>query len=220
MNSSIRPENIEKIINSVERYNPENLPALEKYLALQCSGQEHDLMANLAILKMYQFNPQLVNHQIVCSILIKALTAIPNSDFNLCLYLLNEQIISEASVAKVVSLHKILEEARYEEFWSKIGSDSDYKELLSDVVSFEKEIRTMIAKNIAITYQVVSLKHLEGYLNIKGQELENFVKEQGWTKQEENVTIPLNKDNEAKQIVITENIKFEQLTKILCHSSA
>lgn len=47
-----RPENIANIINGVERYNPENIDALENYLNHQCENGQYDCEANLAILKL------------------------------------------------------------------------------------------------------------------------------------------------------------------------
>ena len=43
------------------RYNPENAPHLEKYVGAQCAAgrSAYDLDANLALLKLYQFNAHL-----------------------------------------------------------------------------------------------------------------------------------------------------------------
>jgi hypothetical protein len=42
----------------------------------------------------YQFNPALAKEPVIVKILVKALTAIPAPDFNLCLYLLAEHAVS------------------------------------------------------------------------------------------------------------------------------
>ena len=47
-----RPQNIQVLIDGVERYNPENVPILEEYLAAQCKEGTYDCMANLALLKL------------------------------------------------------------------------------------------------------------------------------------------------------------------------
>ena len=41
----------------VSRYNPENIKTLEHYVELQAREKGYDLEANLALLKLYQFNP-------------------------------------------------------------------------------------------------------------------------------------------------------------------
>ncbi|KAI7869575.1 armadillo-type protein [Spinellus fusiger] len=89
-----RPQAIQSLIDGVERYNPGNINVLEEYLNAQCKNGEYDLMANLAVLKLYQFNPNLANTSVIINILAKALTAVPAPDFNLCLYLLSEQAVS------------------------------------------------------------------------------------------------------------------------------
>jgi hypothetical protein len=48
-----RPAEIATIIKGVERYNAQSLPVLEAYLQeRQLAGDEYDLLANLAILKL------------------------------------------------------------------------------------------------------------------------------------------------------------------------
>lgn len=45
---------------------------------------------------------------------------------------------------------------------------------------------------------------------MKGKAFSEFVKAQGWTETNGVTSIPINKDNEAKTTVLTENIKFER----------
>ncbi|SPO30355.1 Eukaryotic translation initiation factor 3 subunit K [Ustilago trichophora] len=85
-----RPEHIEQLISGVDRYNPQNLDVLHDYLAQQLDDGSYDLLANLAILKLYQFNPADFNYVVVINILLKALVAAPFPDFNLCVSLLGE----------------------------------------------------------------------------------------------------------------------------------
>src|SRR5947208_3277514 len=54
---SSRSEVIQQLIDGVDRYNPDNVSILEEYLATQCQNEEYDLMANLAILKLYVGRP-------------------------------------------------------------------------------------------------------------------------------------------------------------------
>lgn len=72
------------------RYNPDNLGTLERYVEIQARENAYDLEANLAVLKLYQFNPRMFNIDITQLILLKALTNFPHSDFILCKCLLNE----------------------------------------------------------------------------------------------------------------------------------
>ncbi|ORX56415.1 ARM repeat-containing protein [Hesseltinella vesiculosa] len=210
-----RPESIQKLIDGVERYNPENLEVLEAYLDNQCKNGTYDLMANLAILKLYQFNPTKAKDNVVVSILAKSLTAIPSPDFNLCLYLLSER---STGVTQLTTLQQLLEQSNYAKFWT-LYNDSTYKQLTSQVAGFEDAIRQLIARVITMSHQSISASVVQKYLALTGDAFTKFIQEQQWSQQGDVVVIPVNKDNEAKAIVVRENIKFEQLTKVIGYSN-
>lgn len=48
-----RPENIDAILNGLDRYNPETTGIFQDYIAQQCESQTYDCFANLALLKLY-----------------------------------------------------------------------------------------------------------------------------------------------------------------------
>ena len=45
------------MLQGIERYNSDNIKNLEHYVDLQAREMWYDLEANLAFLKLYQFNP-------------------------------------------------------------------------------------------------------------------------------------------------------------------
>ena len=47
-----RPENIDAILNGLDRYNPETTAIFQEYVAQQCENQTFDSYANLALLKL------------------------------------------------------------------------------------------------------------------------------------------------------------------------
>ena len=63
-------------------------------MEIQSRENAYDLEANLAVLKLYQFNPHNYNTDIVAQILLKALTNYPHTDFILCKCLLSETHVS------------------------------------------------------------------------------------------------------------------------------
>ncbi|CAH1759223.1 7927_t:CDS:2 [Entrophospora sp. SA101] len=190
----IRPELIKSLIDGVDRYNPDNVSILEEY----------------------QFNLHLVNDQVIVNILVKALTAIPNPDFNLCLYLLQESSLSDENISKLYDAQKLIEEGKYQEFWKMYETDESFKELTSEAVGFEDAIRKVIMKIISMAYQNISADLLREYLNYGSspnddESFKEFIKSQGLELAENNlVNIPTNIDNEAKPTVIRENIKFDR----------
>ncbi|XP_014749000.1 PREDICTED: eukaryotic translation initiation factor 3 subunit K [Sturnus vulgaris] len=76
--------NVGKLLRGIDRYNPENLATLERYVETQAKENAYDLEANLAVLKLYQFNPAFFQTGVTAQILLKALTNLPHTDFTLC----------------------------------------------------------------------------------------------------------------------------------------
>ncbi|ORZ01255.1 armadillo-type protein [Syncephalastrum racemosum] len=210
-----RPTPIQSLIDSVERYNPDNVQVLEDYLATQCKNGQYDLQANLALLKLYQFNPQSAKESVIVNVLVKSMTAVPAPDFNLCMYLLAEYAGSE-SIQNLVSLQQLLEQSRYVQFWSTYAS---HKALTANVAGFEEAIREVIAKIVAMSYQAIKTTELQAYLALNGDAFNQFCAQKNWEIKDSSVLIPINKDNEAKTVVVRENIKFEQLTKVIGYSN-
>jgi len=99
----------------------------------------------------------LINDQVVNNILVKALTTLPEPDFNLCLYLLNDQMANEEPVVRLIALQDLLEQARYTDFWKIYESDDIYKELTAEVLGFEDAVRaSMLIFTPVMTWSVES----------------------------------------------------------------
>ncbi|KAF2219899.1 armadillo-type protein [Elsinoe ampelina] len=224
-----RPEHIDAILNGLDRYNPETTGTFQDYVQQQCDNQTYDCYANLALLKLYQFNPHLSRDETVTNILVKALTVFPSPDFSLCLSLLpTHTLVSpssngtngasnppEGSIAQAVQklnqLHSQLNNAQYENFWSSIDGDDLYSDLIADVQGFEELMRVRMAVVISQCMQSVDRSILEGWLNLSGDKFDKFVKDVcGWKIEGDKVEIPLNKENEARSTVVRESVKFEQ----------
>ena len=59
---------IKTMLQGIERYNPENIKTLEHYVELQAREKGYDLEADLALLKLYQFNPSYSNLKVVVQV--------------------------------------------------------------------------------------------------------------------------------------------------------
>ncbi|KAL9125869.1 MAG: hypothetical protein Q9217_004982 [Psora testacea] len=92
-----RPAHIDTILNGLDRYNPETTTIFQDYVTQQCEDRTYDCYANLALLKLYQFNPHLTREDTVTAILTKSLTVFPAPDFSLCLHLLPPHILGTPS---------------------------------------------------------------------------------------------------------------------------
>ena len=77
-------------------------------------------------------------------------------------------------------------------------------------------MRVRIAVVVSQCMQEVQREVLEGWLSLKGQKFDHFVREVcGWSIDGSSVQIPLNKDNEARGTVVRENVKFEQFGRMI-----
>ncbi|CAE6480803.1 unnamed protein product [Rhizoctonia solani] len=226
-----RPEVIDQLVDGVDRYNPHNAGLLEDYLYHQIREKEYDCLANLAILKLYQFNPDLYNPDVVINILIKSLTAAPACDFNLCVALLGErqahgepdplpgalQILSQLSTQLLA--------CRFPAFWTFYRSDacSNLRENYTvEVVGFEDSVREAAVRAVTAAFKTITRKRLGSYLDLDDLDLDSYVESLGWDLDTATgvITIPPNPDNQPVATVIRENIQLPQLAKIISQAQA
>ena len=184
-----------------DRYNPSNVGILEDYLYHQIRSQEYDCLANLAILKLwgylpfdanrylsdldrtcsYQFNPDLYNPDVVINILIKALTASPFPDFNLCVSLLDERVPSvnqdepdplPSLLPVLISLHTLLQQCKFPKFWEDFHSDEldNLRDNYTvECVGFEDAIREVVVRAVKGTFSRIGTERLGNYLDLNGE---------------------------------------------------
>nr|KMM64570.1 hypothetical protein CPAG_00922 [Coccidioides posadasii RMSCC 3488] len=240
-----RPAHIDAILNGLDRYNPETTAVFQDYVVQQCEDRTFDCYANLALLKLYQFNPPLLNAETVTNILAKALTVFPSPAFSLSLALLPAYTQPYATsptqattanlpmqtadfveaVQKLTHLSTLLESAQYTAFWSTLNSDDLYADLTADVAGFEELIRIRIAVEVGKAFREIGADVLMGWLDMRGMEtLEKFVVDVcGWevdkSKAEgENgviVRVPRNKENEARGEVKGEKVGIEMFGRVV-----
>ncbi|KAL8900613.1 MAG: hypothetical protein Q9207_005608 [Kuettlingeria erythrocarpa] len=236
-----RPDHINEILNSLDRYNPETTTILQDYVTQQCEDRSYDCYANLALLKLYQFNPHLLRDETTTNILTKSLTVFPSPDFSLCLHLLPSYILSPPTsasapqnnpssnpapgdaplteaVQKLAHLNTLLSSAKYRQFWNTLNSDDLYADLIADVGGFEDLMRLRIAITVGQSCREVERGVLEGWLGLEGEKFEHFVVEVcGWGVDSTRgvVVVPVNKENEAKGTVVREEVKFEQFARVI-----
>jgi len=227
-----RPEHIDAILNGLDRYNPETTQVFQDYVTEQCESKTYDCYANLALLKLYQFNPHLTKDETITNILVKSLTVFPSPDFSLALHLLPPHILTPAStlsalpaagdaplseaVQKLNVLNNLLAQASYSAFWGTLDSDDLYADLIADVAGFEELIRIRIALTISQSVREIDRAVLESWLGLQGETFNKFVNGVcGWEIEGIVVKVPLNKENEAKSTIVRENVKMEQFSRVI-----
>lgn len=149
--------NITSIYHYPSRYNPEHLTTIENHVREQSKSNNYDLEANLAVLKLYQFNPHLLNLEVTNLILLKALTNFPHTDFTLCKCLLLPNQVADETVQEIIFLADILEKCDFELFWAKILRSP---ELVLNITGFYDSIRKYVCHVVGITFQTIARDYL------------------------------------------------------------
>ncbi|KAI6031869.1 ARM repeat-containing protein [Pisolithus microcarpus] len=200
----LTPSTRTELIENLDRYNPSNVGILEDYLYHQIRSEEYDCLANLAILKLYQFNSDLYNPDVVVNILLKALTAEPFPDFDLCTSLLDDRLIL---LPILTNLYNLLHQCRFPAFWTFYHSDeleSLRENYIVECVGFEEAVREVAARAVKATFTRIGLDRLGTYvdpirssLTFSGLELESWIEKQGWSldTSTRTISIPSNPDN-------------------------
>lgn len=202
---------------------------MEDYLQSQVSTGDYDLLANLAILKLYQFNPQLSNPDVIINILTKALVAtVHGPDFNVCLALLREPAAilqdidsDEDSFTQTMPflqrLHDLVRACQFTKFWAEFNGSSEAATLLrsspnyfSAHKDFIPKLRHQFASSIAASFRRVRLSQLSRWLDLQEKELAAWCKEAGWEIEGDVAVVPKNGDNDVKAGVVKENVQLKR----------
>ena len=198
----------------IERYNPENIKTLEHYVELQAREKGYDLEANLALLKLYQFNPTYSNLQVVAQILLKSLTNLPHTDFVLCKCLLSQEVLEDSKITNILYLADLLEMCQFKVFWEQIHNQGD---LVKSVTGFEDSIRKFVCHVISITYQTIPEKVIGELLGLVQENAVTFWMEQyGWKQSGDTGLVTVSNQEEIiKTRNITEKIDIESVASIM-----
>ena len=129
----------------------------------------------------YQFNPVLYNPDVVINILIKALTALPHPDFNLCVALLGERpIVSNLDepdplpslLPPLMELYGMLQQCRFSQFWSLYRShklESLRDNYTIECADFEDSVREVVVRSVQAVFTKIGVVRLGTYLDLEGE---------------------------------------------------
>uniref|UniRef100_J3SFF8 Eukaryotic translation initiation factor 3 subunit K n=1 Tax=Crotalus adamanteus TaxID=8729 RepID=J3SFF8_CROAD len=179
-----------KLLKGIDRYNPENLVTLQHYVETQAKENAYDLEANLAVLKLYQFNPNLFQVSVTAQILLKALTNLPHTDFTLCKCMIDQAHQEESPIRQILYLGELLENCHFQAFWQAL--DKNMK-LLDGIVGFEDSVR-------------------------KYNQLKSWMSKYGWVETEAGAIFICNQEENIKPKNIVEKIDFDSVSSIMASS--
>ncbi|KAK6183562.1 hypothetical protein SNE40_011019 [Patella caerulea] len=207
---------VAQLLKGIDRYNPENLATLERYVEMQVKENTYDLEASLAVLKLYQFNPSYFQTQITSLILLKALTNLPHTDFILCKCLIDTAKLEEEQLKGVIKIADMLEMCQFKDFWDYVREEED---LISGVLGFEDSIRKFICHVVSATFQTVEKSYLQEVLGgINDLQINQWISKYGWSVQANGVVFVNAQDDNIKTKNIREKITFDSVAAIMATS--
>ncbi|XP_074242497.1 eukaryotic translation initiation factor 3 subunit K isoform X2 [Saimiri boliviensis] len=201
--------NVGKLLKGIDRYNPENLATLERYVETQAKENAYDLEANLAVLKLYQFNPAFFQTTVTAQILLKALTNLPHTDFTLCKCMIDQAHVSFLPWAGVgVNGGARIKQALDENM-----------DLLEGITGFEDSVRKFICHVVGITYQHIDRWLLAEMLgDLSDSQLKVWMSKYGWSADESGQIFICSQEESIKPKNIVEKIDFDSVSSIMASS--
>ncbi len=204
-------------LKGIERYNPNNIPKLEEYVDLQATENGYDLEANLALLKLYQFNPNMQNIEYVCKVLLKSLTNLPHTDFTLCKSLLNLEVLDDQTVKSIQFLADLLETGSFKEFWEKM-KNPDLARLTRFISGFEDAMRKFVCHVISNMYKEITEERLCEFLGVTDEAVVNqWIAKNGWKSGESSFVLISKQEELIKTKKITEKIEMESVAGVMAN---
>lgn len=222
-----RPDEIDAILEGLDRYNEESIAVLEKYVQSQANGPANDIVANLALLKLYQFYPRQAKDELILTVLTKALVRFYSADFTSAMHLLPPHLlVSEpasddslaAQVQRLFKLYGLLDSARYGEFWSLFERDESYADAVADVVGFEDDLRLSIARTVKVSCRQVAVPVFRAWVHLSENRFPEWVASVlKWEIKDDRVLVPVSSETmiSSKLTITNENVRFEQLSRII-----
>jgi len=208
---------IRNMLRGIELYNPNNIGELQEYLNEQCAENTYDLEANLAILRLYQFNTNQIDKKAIINILLKTLTALPNPDFILCKSLIDPNFFEEEEIdpnlKHVLNLHQLLEICDFKKFWTELRSDPA---VYLGIAGFDDSIRKFICYVVKITYQTIDKTTLCELLGgLDDSQLKYWINLNSWKEIDDDYVFISNQEELIKSKNIKEKIEFDSVARVV-----
>lgn len=201
-----------------EYFDHRAVPQLEEYLDEQVQSGTYDFEANKALLKLYQFFPDLCKPEIVALMLAKALMNAPSTDFMALMYIVPPSVHRSEPVSSLKRGADSLETAQFVDFWQTCA-EGDMPPLIETVPGFTKHIRVFIVHTLATTFQSVARQNLEQCLDLDGAELEAFIAANSdvvtMAPGGQEFKFNLNEFNQIQPKKFKESVEFDKILKTI-----
>lgn len=150
--------------------------------------------------------------EITYTILLKALTNLPHTDFVLCKCLLLPSQVQDDTIKEIMYLADILEQCDFGLFWDRVKNKPD---MYRKIGGFFDSVRKFVCHVVGITFQTIKKDYLARLLgDVDEHSLRIWIKKYGWKEQGQLVFISTQDDN-IKTKNITEKIEFDNLAQLM-----
>eukprot|EP00667_Euglena_gracilis_P020741 EG_transcript_22514 len=184
---------------------------LEEYVTQQLKENTFDMDANLHLLKLYQIFHSKASIDGIRKVLLKALMNLRQNAFTLALYLIPEKQQADSQVEVLAELARLLEVAKYDEFWKKAETSKD---IVQAATGFNHAVRDFILDVLLMTYRTVDMPFLIEALNLKETELKTYLQMKSMKVEGGYVQFPENQFTALKPRATPQNVQFDQIAKI------
>ena len=207
-------EEARQAMQGLHRLNPEKLDFYINYLKFQVEHGFYDVDANLNILKLYQFSPNLITRDtagIVHQILVKALMQLPKPDYVLCRAQLSQDLIDDPLTKKIDAVATLLETCQFAELWTTVD-----QEKIFEMKGFRECVRNFVVHVIKLTYKNIEkdfLLQMLGPLD-PNESIDQILEENNWVIDGNGVFIG-HKEEMAESKEIVEKMSIDVVQPLL-----
>ncbi|CAM9513889.1 unnamed protein product [Chrysoparadoxa australica] len=201
-----------------EYFDHRAVPQLEEYLKEQVNTNTYDFEANKALLKLYQFFPDLCNTEMVALVMAKATMNLPRTDLLALSYFVPEQATQNEPVSALKKSAVALESAKFAEFWGIVSTSLE--SFLAKVPGFKEQIRLFIASALSVTFQSIARDAFAESLGLtEPAQVDAFVKDNSEmlsaSPDGKRIKFQLNEFNQSQPKRFRESIEFDRILRVV-----
>jgi len=203
-------------MQGLARLNPEKLDFYIDYLKFQVEHGFYDSDANLNILKLFQFSPDLITRTSIDTvhlILIKALMQLPTPDYVFCRAQLSQDMLENDITKKIDEVSTMLETCQFVQFWNTIATEK----MFSEMTGFIDSAKAFICHVVGLTYKNIEASFLQQMLGpLSENEFSGLLVTMGWVISEDGSSVFVgHKEEMVESKEIVEKMPIDIVSPIL-----
>lgn len=166
-------------VRGADRYKPEKEEELVKEAEESAKEGRWNGEAAAALLRLWRIEPGRMQTWVTARLLTNALAQLPDKAFRRCLGLLPERALSEEPLASLAKAAGELDRGAFKDFW-EATKDGNVATLLQQCPAAVQGVRRFACWLASKSYARAPMSHLEGMLNLSGDDLKRFLASSGF----------------------------------------